>query len=147
MDLEHLEKLDSLKTKVLKYIMFKKRTEKEVRQKFLNEDKKLLEETIGNLKELGYINDREYIERFVAEVINLKNFSLYEIKYKLLSKGISKDIIDEYFYNNEETLREYETKSAKNIIEKKMKNMEREDIKNYLLRKNFPYGVLEKLDD
>ncbi len=147
MDLEHLEKLDSLKTKVLKYIMFKKRTEKEVRQKFLNEDKKLLEETIGNLKELGYINDREYIERFVAEVINLKNLSLYEIKYKLLSKGISKDIIDEYFYNNEETLREYETKSAKNIIEKKMKNMEREDIKNYLLRKNFPYGVLEKLDD
>ena len=42
----------------MKFIMYKKRTKKEVVEKFKNEDKDLLEETIEKLKELGYINDR-----------------------------------------------------------------------------------------
>ncbi len=65
-NLEELEKKDKLQGKIMKFIMYKKRTEKEVVEKFKNEDKDLLEETIEKLKELGYINDREYIERFVS---------------------------------------------------------------------------------
>ena len=34
MDLERLERIDKLKTKMLKYIFYKKRSEKEVREKF-----------------------------------------------------------------------------------------------------------------
>ncbi len=147
MDFEHLKRIDGLKTKILKYISFKKRTEQEVRQKFKNEDTELLEETIEDLKELGYINDKEYIERFVKEVTILKNFSIYEIKYKLMTKGINRDIIDEYFDINDEMLKEYEKQSAGKIIEKKMKTMEKEDIKNYLLRKNFLYTSIEELND
>ena len=50
-----IEEFDSVKTKVLKYIMYKKRTEKEVRQKFSSSvDENLLDEVIENLKELGY---------------------------------------------------------------------------------------------
>ena len=85
MDLEHLSKVDKLKTKMLKYIFYKKRTEKEVWEKFKNEDSELLEETIENLKELGYINDEIYVEKFVHEVVALKNLSVFEIKYKLLN--------------------------------------------------------------
>ena len=44
--LARLDKIEKLKTKVLKYIMFKKRTEKEVWQKFSKEDNELLEEVI-----------------------------------------------------------------------------------------------------
>ena len=127
--------------------MFKKRTEKEVRQKFINEDNELLNDTIETLKELGYINDREYIERYVAETISLKNLSIYEIKYKLLSKGIKEELIEEYFERHYEELKEYEKKSAQNLILKKSKNMEKEEIKNYLLRKNFPYDVLKELEN
>ena len=147
MDFEYLKKIDILKTKILKYIMFKKRTEKEVRQKFINEDNELLNDTIETLKELGYINDREYIERYVAETISLKNLSIYEIKYKLLSKGIKEELIEEYFERHYEELKEYEKKSAQNLILKKSKNMEKEEIKNYLLRKNFPYDVLKELEN
>ena len=147
MDFEHLKRIDGLKTKILKYISFKKRTEQEVRQKFKNEDTELLGETIEDLKELGYINDKEYIERFVKEVTILKNLSIYEIKYKLMTKGINRDIIDEYFDINDEMLKEYEKQSAGKIIEKKMKTMEKEDIKNYLLRKNFLYTSIEELND
>ena len=47
-----IEEFDGVKTKVLKYIMYKKRTEKEVRQKFSSSvDENLLDEVIENLKE------------------------------------------------------------------------------------------------
>ncbi|MBR3133648.1 MAG: RecX family transcriptional regulator [Clostridia bacterium] len=145
MDFEYLEKIDKLKSRVLKYIIYKKRTEQEVRQKFISEDNELLNEVIDYLKEAGYINDKDYIERAINEIIALKNLSIYEIRYKLLSKGINRDIIDEYFNENEETLKEFERKSAQNIIEKKRKTMEIEDIKNYLLRKNYSYDSIKQL--
>ena len=135
--LEMLDKREKLKTKVLKYIMFKKRTEKEVREKFANEDESMLEEVVEILKDLGYINDIDYVERFINEAINIKNLSLYELKYKLYSKGVNKELIESYFNNNYERLLEYEKKSAKNIINKKKRTMEIEDIKNYLKRKGY----------
>ena len=138
LDLEELEKKDKLKTKVLKYIMYKKRTEQEVRKKFSDiEDYDLLEEVIDDLKENGYINDDSYIEIAIAEFINLKNLSLKELKYKLMSKGLDKDLIDDYFYNNTDKLEEYEINSAKNIINKKSNNMEEQDIIQFLLKKGY----------
>lgn len=74
MDLERLEKVDKLKTKILKYIFYKKRTEKEILEKFKNEDSDILDETIETLKELGYINDEKYVERFMHEAIALEKF-------------------------------------------------------------------------
>ena len=52
-DDKELIEFDNLKTKVLKYIVYKKRTEKEVRQKFSSSstDANLLEDVIENLKE------------------------------------------------------------------------------------------------
>ena len=118
--------------------MYKKRTEQEVRKKFSDiEDYDLLEEVIDDLKENGYINDDSYIERAIAEFINLKNLSLKELKYKLMSKGLDKDLIDDYFYNNTDKLEEYEINSAKNIINKKSNNMEEQDIIQFLLKKGY----------
>ena len=135
--LAQLDKREKLKTKVLKYIMFKKRTEKEVREKFANEDESMLEEVVEILKDLGYINDVSYVERFIDDAINLKNLSLYELKYKLCAKGINRNIIDEYFSQNEDKLLDYEKKSAQNVINKKKKTMEIEDIKLYLRKKGY----------
>lgn len=126
--------------------MYKKRTEQEVRKKFSDiEDYDLLEEVIDDLKENGYINDDSYIERAIAEFINLKNLSLKELKYKLMSKGLDKDLIDDYFYNNTDKLEEYEINSAKNIINKKSNNMEEQDIIQFLLKKGYKMIALKKL--
>ena len=137
LNLEELERKDKLKTKVLKYIMYKKRTEQEVRRKFVAEDQELLDEVIENLKEIGYINDENYIERAVNEFMNLNNLSLKELKYKLLLKGIDSNTLENYIYNHKEELEEYEIKSAKNIINKKLTSMEVEEIKQYLLKKGY----------
>lgn len=143
-NLEEFEKLDKLKTKVMKYIVYKKRTEQEVRRKFSNiDDQELLDEVIEDLKENGYINDESYIERAVAEFINLKNLSLKELKYKLVSKGLNKDLVDDYFYKNIDKLEEYEINSAKNIIIKKSNGMEEQDIIQYLLKKGYKIDLIK----
>ena len=61
--MDYVEEFDKLKTKVLKYILFKKRTEQEVRQKFREDSGEMLEDVIEELKELNYINDENYIQR------------------------------------------------------------------------------------
>ena len=115
--LEELEEFDKLKTKVLKYIMYKKRTEQEIKRKFLNLDNQdMLNDVIENLKEIGYINDENYIERAVAEFMSLNNLSIKELKYKLTSKGIKTNDMDNYFNSHIEELEEYEINSAKNKI-------------------------------
>ena len=145
LDLEELEKKDKLKTKVLKYIMYKKRTEQEVRKKFSDiEDYDLLDEVIDDLKENGYINDDSYIERAISEFINLKNMSLKELKYKLASKGLNKDLVDDYFYNNAEKLEEYEINSAKSLINKKSNGMEEQEIIQFLLKKGYKMDSIKK---
>lgn len=136
-NLKDAEELDKLKSKVLKYVLYKKRTEAEVREKFQEEDEDKMEEVIEVLKENNYINDRDYIERSIAEFKSLKNLSIKEINYKLLQKGINKKIWDEYVYQNKEELLKFEIQSAKNIFIKKQKSMESQDIKEYLYRKGY----------
>ncbi len=133
-----IEEFDREKTKVLKYILYKKRSEQEIRNKFSKTiDENLLEDIIEYLKEAGYINDEEFIEKTVNNFIVLKNLSIREMKYKLLAKGLNKNNIDDYFYNNKEQLEEYERKSISNILYKKSDSMEKEDIKKYLLKKGY----------
>lgn len=135
--MEYIEEFDKLKTKVLKYILFKKRTEQEIRQKFRQDEANMLDDVIEELKENGYINDESYIERAINEYMNLKNMSIKEIEYKLMAKGISKEIIQDYIYTNKEKLLEYEIKSATNIINKKSYSSEKEEILNYLRKKGY----------
>ena len=133
-----LEEFDKEKSKVLKYIMYKKRTENEVRKKFQNEiDENLLEDIIDYLKDANYINDKEYIEKLINNYKMLKKLSNMELRYKLLEKGLNKNLIEDYFYENKEELQEYEINSANNIINKKRKGMEENDLKNYLLKKGY----------
>ena len=136
--LEEFEKFDKIKSKVLKYVLYKKRTEQEVRQKFLKEiDENTLDDIIEELKENSYIDDYNYIDRTINEYINLKSLSIKEIKYKLYSKGIENEKIDQYISENIDALQEYEKKSAYKIINKKKGTMEEDEIRGYLLKKGY----------
>ena len=133
-----IEEFDMEKTKVLKYIMFKKRTEKEIKNKFSKLiEPNLLDDIIEYLKEANYINDEQYLKKIVDEYIALKNMSLKELQYKLMAKGLEKDLIEDYMYNYKDKLEEYEIKSITNIIYKKSASMEQEEIKQYLLKKGY----------
>ena len=133
-----IEEFDREKTKVLKYILYKKRTENEIRTKFSRTiDENLFEDIIEYLKQAKYIDDTEYISKTVNNFIALKNLSIKELKYKLLSKGLNKNDVEDYIYDNKDELEKYEIKSASNIIYKKSTSMEQEEIKQYLLKKGY----------
>lgn len=140
-----IEEFDREKTKVLKYILYKKRSENEVRTKFSGTiDENLLEDIIEYLKQAKYIDDKEYIRKTVNNFIALKNLSIKELKYKLLSKGLNKNDIEDYIYDNKEELEKYEIKSASNIIYKKANAMELEEIKQYLIKKGYKTENINK---
>lgn len=135
-----IEEFDRYKTKVLKYIIYKKRTEQEIRTKFGQViEEEILEDIIEELKENNYISDENYIKRAIDEFIALKNLSIKEIKYKLLAKGIKANLADEYISKNIDKLEEYEMKSAENIAIKKSVNMDENEIRQYLLKKGYKH--------
>lgn len=133
-----LVEFDNAKTKILKYVLYKKRSENEIIKKFENEfDSDLIQAVVSDLKEKDYVNDANYIKRSVNEFMALRNLSLFEIKYKLMSKGIKTSDIEDYFSQNYEVLMEYEKSSAKKIAQKKFSKMEEIDIKKYLMKKGY----------
>ena len=62
------QEFDENKTKVMTFILYKKRTEYEVRKKFCHSiEENMLEDIIEYVKEAGYINDSEYVEKLFKE--------------------------------------------------------------------------------
>lgn len=136
--IDEFKEFDKYKTKVLKYVLYKKRTKYEIKQKFVKDiPENILENILEDLKENGYIGDENYIERTVDEFMALKTLSLKEIKYKLLSKGIESNIIEDYFQENKDKLQEYERKCAIKIVCKKQSEMDEYEIKNFLRKKGY----------
>lgn len=136
-DIEKLKEFDAQKTKVFKYITYKKRTEQEVRNKFRGQiEEQMLDEIIDYLKEAKYLDDYEFIEKQVKEYMNLKTMSIKEIKYKLMAKGLDRKLIEQYIDKNYDELKEYEEKCAQKIRAKKS-DLSEEEINQYLYRKGY----------
>ena len=136
-DLEKFKEFDEQKTKVFKYITYKKRTEQEVRNKFRGQiEEQMLEDIIDYLKEAKYLDDYEFIEKQVREYMNLKTMSITEMKYKLATKGLDRKLIEKYIDENYEELKEYEQKCIEKIKNKKA-GMEEQEINQYLYKKGY----------
>ena len=144
---EEAEKIDQLRSKMLKYILYKKRTEQEVRQKFCEEEENAVEDAIVYFKELKYIDDEDYIERSVQEFVNLKNLSIKEIGYKLCQKGVSKSKVEDYMETHQEELLLYEFQSAQNIWNKKKKNLEGTEIEKFLYQKGYLQETIQQIKE
>lgn len=137
-DFEKLKQFDEQKTKVFKYITYKKRTEQEVRNKFRGQiEEQMLDEIIDYLKDAKYLDDYEFIEKQVREYMNLKTMSITEMKYKLAAKGLDRKLIEKYIDNNYEELREYEERCIEKIKNKKAGTMEEQELQQYLYRKGY----------
>lgn len=140
-----IEEFDKAKTKVMNYIMYKKRTEYEVKNKFSKTlEENLLNDIIEYVKEAGYLSDAQYIERAINEFMALNNLSRKEIKYKLFSKGVPNNLIEDYFCEHQEELYEYELNSAQKIISKKSQTMDRNEINNYLRKKGYAEEAIKE---
>lgn len=97
---------------------------------------------VDKLKEYGYIDDKNYSQRFIESTSKTQGKRL--IEYKLMIKGVKKEDI-EAAYENAET---DDNENAKRLAEKYLKNKEktRENILKaykYLLGRGFSYEQAE----
>lgn len=131
------------KEKAVRYLVTAKKTEYEVRLKL--KKSKFSEETIDDvinyLIKIGYINDEEYVDAYIRQCMHLLNYSIFEIKQKLLQKGIKKYIIEEKIEKLRDT--NYENELIQKLINGKLKNMEEIKIKKYLFRRGLSQGSFD----
>ena len=82
-----LKRKDEAKTRIMKYITYKKRTEQEVRKKFKNEiDEQLLDEIIEYLKEANYLDDYQFIQKQVNEYMINKRIKIQTSRKRIRQK-------------------------------------------------------------
>lgn len=129
--------LELAKEKAIRYIVVAKKTESEVRKKLdkLGFDDNIIDEVIKYLINLGYIDDTDYVDAYIRQCMRLLNYSIYEIKNKLLQKGIKKDIIEEKIHKLYES--DYEKQLIQKLLNGKLKSMEKLKQKQYLYRRGF----------
>lgn len=87
----------SCKSAAIKYLSYKMRTEKEVRTKLHEDgfDADCIERTAGELKAIGYINNKLYAQKYIYDRSKLKPKSKKLLKLELMSRGISQEIAEE----------------------------------------------------
>lgn len=109
-----------LDDKLMKYVLFKKRTTQEVRQKCktLGFSEEYIEEIIAYLTENAYLDDEKYVMKYILNVIKLKKRSVEQIKFDLLRRGINENIIQKYITDE---LYQFELQSAIALANKKYK--------------------------
>lgn len=123
--------LRNLKTKKqLKDYLFKKKINRET-----------IDEVVDELEEKGYVDDYDYAVKLIRDSQNINRDGKRKIIYKLRSKGIKQDVIDEAmsFYDFDKEL-ENINYLYKNRL--KMRGYNEKEIlscKNYLVNKGFEY--------
>ena len=123
--------------KAIRYIGISKKTEYEIRQKLkgLRIASSVIDEEIEYLKELGYIDDRDYVKSYIKQCYKMQNYSIYEITNKLLQKGVKTSIIDEEIDSLKES--DYEQLVVEKLLNGKLKSYDEMKQKNYLYRRGF----------
>lgn len=147
---EH-ENLIRCKNSALRIIEKSYKTEKEVRDKLILKgyEDNSINKSIEFLKEYNFINDSNYTKAFIHDKLNSQGSQ--KIKYKLIQKGISKEIIAEELSNLDKG---NEKKVAFNIAKKKLDIIKKKENDNYkvsgklyryLISKGYGYDVTNEI--
>lgn len=137
-----------LDDKLMKYVLFQKRTVQEVRNKckLLGYTEDYIEEIIAYLIENEYLDDELYVMKFILNTIKLKRRSSKEIKFDLLRRGINENVVDKYM--NTPELNDFELKCAVELAKKKFKECgDILKVKKYLINKGYQTHFVNKAID
>lgn len=132
----------------IKFSIFKKRTEFEVKTKLKQSgfDGSTIEKVIRELKVLQYIDDTTYTEKYIKDALNLKKIGIHRINVELQRKGVDEAIIQ----NQLSKLEVNETQRLKPLLQKKLTSVKTIDekslnkIKNYFIGKGYDLNVINQ---
>lgn len=111
-------------SKALQYLKIKLRTEMEVRKRLDNlYPQSIVDNVVNKLKEMGFINDSNYVECFIRDRLKLNPWGKKKIKIELQKKGIDPYLIEEHhLYKNFD-----EAEVIKALLKKRFKGYELEN--------------------
>ena len=109
----------------------------------------IIKQTLVRVKELGYINDRDYAYAFACSSIKNKQWGTMRIHSALLGKGVSREIanqtvarIKEEFDINQVARQAFEIRFAHLGFHKQVDEKTRNRAVNYLRRKGFCWDTI-----
>lgn len=157
------DQVERLYDKAIKFLSFRPRSEKEIRDNLLQklrqtdigeEEKKnferSIEEVIKKLKKIGQIDDRAFASWWIEQRTKFKKTSPRLIKSELFKKGIKKEIIEDLFSGIEINPFELALEAGKKKLgnyQKYDKKIFREKMSRFLASKGFDWEVVKKVVD
>lgn len=134
----------------LNLLSYRQRSIKEIYTRLIQKgyEEEYVIKAIEYCKDRNYLNDKIYAESFIKDKINLNNYGPIRIRFDLLSKGVSKDIVNEVLNLDfdEEYIRAYE------LAQKKIKSYKNDEknaiyrkLGGFLQRKGYTYEVVSKV--
>ncbi len=153
-DLSLLNELDqdnlfyNLYNKVLKYVLYKVRSENEI-QEYMNKLDISLENQnriMDKLKQNNLLNDNTFIQSFVSDKVHLSNEGPNKIKNELLKHKVDQHRVEEELQKYEDSV--FEEKLRK-MIEKKVSSnhskslyMMKQNLLNYFVNLGYDYDMI-----
>lgn len=158
-----MDEFEKFYNKALRFLSFRPRSEKEIRDKLkeirnkktatTENTEQIIEQVIIKLKEHKFVNDEEFTKWWIESRLNYKPRSVNLIKRELLQKGINKELIDAQISNFHFPISN-ELDLAKRLVEKKIKrykNLPRQEVYQklgrFLAQKGFGWDVIKKSID
>lgn len=149
LEMKYFSDIERAKLKAIKFVLGKFKTKMEVRKKLNKEfDNDIIDEVLNFLEKNSYVDDRNYAIYFIEDKQKLNGYGKNKIKSLLIQKGISKQIIDEFIFDEDN---EFENalkmgikklnllKNEENRFKKKQK------IINYLAYRGFSFDIIQKV--
>ena len=145
------KELDEVNRKITELETSSKEIEEKLKvaEENYNKQKKLLDTYLVMVQEssdtqyLDVLLSSKSITDFLSNYFFITELASYEMDL-LNDMQSKKEDIEDYFYENREELEEYEIKSASNIMYKKSASMDREEIKQILLKKGYKIENINK---
>lgn len=134
----------------LNLLSYRQRSEKEIYNSLKRKgyEEPFIDKAIEYCKENKYIDDLAFAKSFINDKVNLNKLGPNRIKYELINKGISNDIIDKTLRINSRD--EYET--AIIVATKKFNSYKGQDqnaiyrkLGGYLQRKGYTFDIISKI--
>lgn len=91
------EELKRAKTAAMRYLSYRDRSEFEVRERLSQKEfaKDIIQETIGWLKTLNYLNDERFALSWSRSRVSAKKFGEYRLRRELSAKGLAPETIEQ----------------------------------------------------
>lgn len=149
-DVLKAEEQNKVTSHALNLLSYRQRSEKEI---YLALKRKGFEEnyirySINYCMENNYLNDKDFAISFINDKLNLNKLGPERIRYELILKGISKDIIDDLLIIDFDE----QYKTAMELAQKKLPSYRKDDsnaiyrkLSSFLQRKGYSYDVISKV--